>query len=207
MTRFTYDPRVFEVESLDKAKEIILTPEDSTTEARWETETPYLLDLMSAYIDFTPDSLVLDYGCGVGRMAKALIDRFGCSVVGIDSSTTMTSLAVRYVGTERFTAAQVYETRQPYADAAIAVWALQHMPHVTEDVVRILRALKPGGHLFIANLNHRCVPTVESGWIDDGIDVFALLGSVMTLVARGPLDPAMTTKRVAAVSGWAVYRR
>ena len=192
---------------MDAARQIILTPEDSTTDARWETETPYLVDLIETQVGVGSRSVVLDYGCGIGRMAKALINRFGCTVIGIEPSSSMATLATRYVGMEKFSVAQVYETREPYADLAISIWALQHMPNVTGDVVRIVRALKPGGHLFIANLHHRAIPTVESGWVDDGIDVFGLLASTLAFVAGGPLDPARTTERVAAVSAWAVYRR
>lgn len=37
----TYDPRVFDVTTIEDAMRIILTPEDSTTDHRWVTETPY----------------------------------------------------------------------------------------------------------------------------------------------------------------------
>lgn len=207
MKRFTHDPSVFDVTSMDAARQIILTPEDSTTDARWETETPYLVSLLQSVDVLWSRSVVLDYGCGIGRMAKLLIDRFGCTVVGIEPSTAMATLAMRYVGSKRFSVARVYEAQQPFADSAIAVWVLQHCPNVADDVARIVRALKPGGHLFVVNQHHRSIPTVESGWVDDGIDVFALLGSTLTFVTGGPLAPARTTERVAAVSAWAVYRR
>ena len=44
----TYHPAIFDVTSMRDAMQIILTPEDSTTEHRWATETPYLVDLMTA---------------------------------------------------------------------------------------------------------------------------------------------------------------
>jgi cyclopropane fatty-acyl-phospholipid synthase-like methyltransferase len=48
--------------------------------------------------------VVLDYGCGIGRLAKAMIDASGCSVVGLDTSPEMRKLADDYVGSDRFIA-------------------------------------------------------------------------------------------------------
>ena len=202
----TYDPSVFTVATQDQAKRIILTGEDSTTERRWVTETPYLTRLIAQNMDLGPRSVVLDYGCGIGRMAKALIDRFGCRVVGVDSSPSMRKLAVEYVASDRFTPAFDEWDSCGKFDAAIAVWVLQHCPHLAEDIARIKRALKPGGSLFVVNMLHRSVPTVERGWVSDNLDVFGLLDDAFGPAAVHPLDPAGTTPAVARVSGWAVYR-
>jgi hypothetical protein len=66
------------VNNLAEAMSIILTPEGSTTADRWETETPYLADLIGQQCALRPDSLVLDYGCGIGRLAHELISRHNC---------------------------------------------------------------------------------------------------------------------------------
>ena len=89
-----YDASVFDVATIEAAKRIILTPENSTTQERWAAETPYLTDLITKHIVLDRDTTVLDYGCGVGRMAKALIDRARCKVVGADFSASMRALAV-----------------------------------------------------------------------------------------------------------------
>jgi hypothetical protein len=73
-TRITPDLAFFDRATLRDAMSVILTAQDSTTEHRWATETPYLTDLISRTARLSADSLVLDYGCGVGRMAKALIE-------------------------------------------------------------------------------------------------------------------------------------
>ena len=69
---FAYDPSVFNVSDMNQAMRIIMTAENSTTEERWRTETPYIADLIGQKISITRDTLLLDYGCGIGRVAKEL---------------------------------------------------------------------------------------------------------------------------------------
>jgi hypothetical protein len=47
---------------------------------RWATETPYLADRIGTALGITATSMILD--CGIGRISKALIERFQCRVVG-----------------------------------------------------------------------------------------------------------------------------
>src|ERR1700690_70201 len=62
----TSNPQLFSVPNLSQAKGIILRAESSTTEERWRTETPMLSDLITARNRIGPDTVVLDYGCGIG---------------------------------------------------------------------------------------------------------------------------------------------
>src|SRR5215470_15608513 len=98
----TYNPAVFNVSTISQAMSIILTPEESTTEERWRLETPYVCDLIAKSVDIAPNSFVLDYGCGIGRIAKELIARHGCRVIGVDISPSMRALAPIYVASDRF---------------------------------------------------------------------------------------------------------
>ena len=130
-TAATYFPGIFDVKTSDEAMRIILTAEDSTTQNRWATETPYLADLITSNIKLSDQSLVLDYGCGIGRMAKALIDRHGCRVIGVDMSPSMRALAVGYVASDNFLACppemlDVLIARGMRCDAALSIWVLQH---------------------------------------------------------------------------------
>ncbi|HET6233690.1 MAG TPA: class I SAM-dependent methyltransferase [Acetobacteraceae bacterium] len=211
--RITYDPHVFDAGTVDDAKWIILTPEESaTTEHRWATETPYLATLISRCFSLSDKSLVLDYGCGIGRLAKELLARHRCRVMGVDISPNMRSMAVAYVGSDRFSVCSPAELdvlleRGVAFDLALAVWVLQHCASVHEDISRIARALTPHGDFFVVNGRTRCVPTVEFGWFDDGIDIYALLKRVFSQRSRGSLPAKHTTKNLSRHASWAAFRR
>src|SRR5690348_6126388 len=126
-----YDPSVFDVTTLDAAKQIILTKEDAdSSDQRWAKETPYLAELMVEHLKLVPSDLVLDYGCGVGRMSAALIKKCGCSVIGVDQSPSMRALAQVYVSNPKFATfapgALLADVVAP-CHHAISVWVLQHI--------------------------------------------------------------------------------
>ena len=200
MTTLTYLPQVFDVLNMQSAREVILTHEGAASaDERWVTETPYVADLIEKALAITPETVLIDYGCGIGRLAKELISRHDCRVVGVDISINMRALAVDYVRSDRFLSCSPdlldsMVQRGFAADAAISVWVLQHCFRPADDVARIHRALVPGGRLFIVNNYNRAVPTNE-GWVNDGIDVRALLNERFSLAEEGvPLDEKMAPK-------------
>ncbi len=211
--KLTYNPGVFDFASPADAMKIILTPEGAlTTEQRWARETPYLATLMADAVAIDSNSLILDYGCGVGRMARALIERHGCRIIGADISASMRALAAAYVGSERFLACSPdmlddLVWRGIVFDAALSVWVLQHCIEPETDVARIKRALKPGGQLFVVNNITRAVPTVERPWVNDGIDMRALLGREFQAGPVRALDAAQVDAFVAEHSFCASFSR
>jgi len=216
-----YEPRVFDVASLAQAKRVILTDEASTSDERWLKETPYLAELASRQLRLGPHALLLDYGCGVGRLAKALIERHGCRVVGIDISASMRALAVSYVGSDRFFACapamlDTLAERGLAADAALSVWVLQHCERPADDIARLHRALRPGGALFVVNNRQRAVPMLlrrldatgarpEGRWVDDGIDIKAELARRFALREEGRLAPESVAPNLPDLAYWASF--
>jgi len=212
MTTLTYLPQVFDVLNMQSAREVILTHEGATSaDERWETETPYVADLIESSLSVTSDTTLIDYGCGIGRLAKELITRHGCRVIGVDISVNMRALAVDYVRSDRFFSCSPdmldgLVERGFTADAAFSVWVLQHCFRPGDDVARIHRSLAPGAGLFVLNNIHRAVPTNE-GWVNDGVDIKALLGGHFTLTDEGvPLDEKMAPKLRGKVF-WASFDR
>lgn len=173
----TYRPEIFDATDMASAKEIILNPDGiHSTEERWKIETPYIVDLMAPF-RLTGRSVVLDYGCGIGRVSRALIERYGCTVVGADISANMRGLAASYVNSERFLTCHpsMLQWLGVKFDAAIAVWVLQHCYKPAEDLSMIYAALKSCGGLFVLNESGRFIPTIQAPWIDDGVDVMKLI--------------------------------
>ncbi len=216
----TYYPQVFDAADEAAARAIILTDEGegADTETRWARETPYLVELVRAHLRLGPESLVLDYGCGIGRMARALLAATGCRVVGVDISARMRALAAEHVADERFMAVAPAQldglvAHGLRADAALAVWVLQHCLAPAEDIARLRAALAPGGRLFVLNMPGRAVPAVQEAggearfvWAADGIDVAALLRARFAVEAAGEPDMARVPRMSSIGAYWMVLR-
>ncbi len=200
-----YKPDVFEVQDLAAAMQIILTPEPgTTTQERWEYETPFLVDAIGSALGLDEHSCVLDYGCGVGRLAKGLIERYGCHVLGVDISTSMRQLAPGYVKSARFSVCtpemlECMTAQGLRVTHACACWVLQHCLAPDTDLARIDAALAPGGGFFVLNGSYRSVPT-DQGWASDGIAVETLLTQRFEAVARGDLPEVISTPELARTS-------
>jgi SAM-dependent methyltransferase len=200
MATLTYLPQVFDVLNMQSAREVILTHEGAASpDERWQTETPYVADLINASLEISSETVLIDYGCGIGRLAKELIGRHGCRIIGVDISTNMRALAVDYVRSDRFLSCSpdMLESMVVHgftADSAFSVWVLQHCYRPADDIALIQRAVAPGGNLFVVNNFLRAVPTNE-GWVHDGIDVKALLNERFSMTDEGvPLDEKMAPK-------------
>jgi SAM-dependent methyltransferase len=217
-----YYPGIFDVADEQGAKAIILTPEGpgADTETRWALETPYVLELIVQ--SFQPHSgmVVLDYGCGIGRMARALIQACGCCVIGVDISPQMRRLAVDYVGSDRFVVVSPGQFDLIVAaglqvHAAISVWVLQHCLAPSEDIARMKRGLTADGRGFILNMPTRAIPAVRDAgtaeaafaWASDNVDVASLLRAAFDVMAEGEPDRSRTPNMADVGAYWMRLRR
>jgi SAM-dependent methyltransferase len=203
------------------AQEIILTDEGAGADShtRWALETPYVIELMREAFSLRSDMVVLDYGCGIGRLAKAMIDASGCSVVGLDTSPQMRKLADDYVGSDLFLAVSPsqFDTLVMAGlrvHAAIAVWVLQHCLGPADDIGRIHHSLVPEGRCFVLNMPKRAIPVVREGasddneffWASDGVDVATLLRAEFDVVAEGEPDKSRVPNMADAGAYWMSLR-
>ncbi|MSP48647.1 MAG: class I SAM-dependent methyltransferase [Alphaproteobacteria bacterium] len=176
-----YSHRLFEVATPEEARGHILHAADAAQlKERWQVETPWFGGLIRHACGVLPESRVLDFGCGLGRLSKWLIDTVGCRVVGVDISEGMRKLAADYVGSPKFSAVAYEAFRADPAlgggfDAAFACYVLQHVERPDEDLPAIAVALRPGGRFLLVNARLRWVPTTH-GWVNDDVDVLALAG-------------------------------
>jgi len=140
---------IWDVNSISDAKKIILTGD---TEKRWE-ETHWEVSRIVHYMPFAAN--VLDYGCGIGRIAKELIDlEPHVFVTGVDSSENMQKLAMEYVNSFRFEVESVIPMSRNF-DFAIFSLVLQHMP--IDDVAEVLFevSMNETKFVYIHNLHKR----------------------------------------------------
>lgn len=170
----TYEPRVFDCANIDAAKRIILMPEQGlSTEERWGRETEWLLPRLK--LDDAP-GLLADYGCGIGRVSKSLVQH---AVIGVDISPTMRQQAVEYVDRPDFCSMSpvmfaVMVGNGLKVSAIIAIWTLQHIPMVKGALQLIAQALPPGGTLYTLDRDTRYIPVTDEtgfGWMDDGLKI------------------------------------
>ena len=207
-----YRPEIFDVADLASARAIILTPElGTTTEERWKKETPYLAEQIGIFLRPNENTCILDYGCGIGRLAKALIETYNCRVVGVDISAKMRQLALGYVDSPRFSvcspeALEMMVARGFSVDHAISIWVIQHCLCPQEDIARIKAAMKRGGLGYILNSRFRLVPT-DKGWSNDGIDVMEMLRHEFVEVGRYALPEGMTTPQISQIAFVSVLKK
>ena len=96
-----------------------------------------------------PDALILDFGCGSGRDAKAFLDA-GYRVEASDGSEELCARASELTGIPvRHMLFQELDEQEKY-DGVWACASILHLPGnaLTDVLGRIERALKPGGVLY-----------------------------------------------------------
>ena len=177
--------------------------------------------MIAAALKLAAGTVVLDYGCGIGRLARAMIEASGCSVIGVDISADMRRLALDYVQSDRFMAVTPgqFDTLVRAGlrvQAAIAVWVLQHCFAPADDIARIAGGLGRGGGLFVLNMPRRAVPAIRDAvqpdgsrfvWAHDGVDVAQLLRGAFRVAAEGLPDPTRTPTMSGAGAFWMSLRR
>ncbi len=111
-----------------------------------------LLDAFAEAVQAGGDPVVLDAGCGAGRISRHLADR-GCSVEGVDLSPGMVEQARRAHPDLRFAVGSLSELPFPAGRfAGVLLWySTIHTPpagraRVFSEAARVLR---PGGHVLV----------------------------------------------------------
>jgi SAM-dependent methyltransferase len=180
-----YIKEAFDVTTFAQAKNVVLS-DDPNDPKKFDRETDFLVDTIKDNITITDESVVLDFGCGMGRVSKKLIDTFNCNVVGVDISDSMLTFARLYTANiKKFVPSK--ECPEPNTvDVALAILVLQHTEHPKQEIDKICNALKPDGYLVLVNEAGRLIPGgVENGfvkWTTDNFDVFGEIGTRLTKV-------------------------
>lgn len=171
------DHNLFKPKSFEEGKHAVVGDCNGfTMQERWEKETPLFA---SAIRDQLKDDghygLVLDYGCGVGRLAKEVLREDNSkyndfSVTGVDASSKMMKEAKKYVNNPlRFVTKRPEDLVNKY-DLAYCVYVLQHVPaiEIREILARIHYHLKDDGVFIYCSSDYRMAIRYDGqGFFDD----------------------------------------
>ena len=211
MLETTFNPDFFVPSDIENAKNIILTPEDSDITSRWELETKGSVDMIDLFMDIGPDSVVLDWGCGIGRMSKALIDKYGCRVVGVDLQPKMLEYAKQYVNDDKFEVLQLgsilYDMPKDVFTHTLACWVFQHSNRVHYEIPLIYQSMKENGKAFILECNKKAIPNQAGGYFDDNVSTKVMLEKFFDLDSYGKIPLQYTTKKIRDMSWYAVLTK
>ncbi len=107
-----------------------------------------------------PGTTVLDVGCGIGGSSRILARDYGFSVTGITISPQQVRRAQELTPEDLDVTFAVDDAMAlSFADASFdVVWSIEAGPHMPDKAVfarELLRVLKPGGILVVADWNQR----------------------------------------------------
>ncbi|MBW4553992.1 MAG: methyltransferase domain-containing protein [Aphanocapsa sp. GSE-SYN-MK-11-07L] len=109
---------------------------------------------------FPPGTTVLDVGCGIGGSSRILARAYGFTVTGITISPQQVQRAQELTTKELDVKFQVDDAMAlSFPDASFdVVWSIEAGPHMPDKAVfakELMRVLKPGGLLVVADWNQR----------------------------------------------------
>lgn len=103
-----------------------------------------------------PEDRVLDVACGTGLVSRALVERWGCRVVGLDQSAPMLGRArAKLAGdprlAERVTLVEGEAEALPFADGEFDhltfTYLLRYVDDPAATLAELARVVKPGGRI------------------------------------------------------------
>jgi ubiquinone/menaquinone biosynthesis C-methylase UbiE len=172
-----YNPNLFTPKDLNHAKDIVITP-DPNDPLKFENFTNEAIRLITNANIINETSCVVDFGCGMGRMSKAIVDNFNCEVVGIDINLSMLKLATMYVANHTKFVTCNNVGNDNVIDVCLAMFVIQHVLDPTQEIKKIADILKPNGYFVLLNESKlRLVPggLAEDNsivWFTDGFDIY-----------------------------------
>lgn len=160
-----YNPDFFIPHTLAEAKKIVLGYGRSETPNRWQIETDWIQQLFVKNKFITEKSVVLDWGCGLGRLSKMIIQNFNCKVIGVDLNQSMLNFAKDYVSSPLFSTYlynDVSEIKCKFSNI-ISVWTLQHSFNIDKDLQTLNNFLDLNGQIFIFEDITPAIPIIDNG--------------------------------------------
>src|SRR6267378_4129117 len=128
-------------------------------DARWRAR---LVDSLSA----SSGDVVLDVATGTGLVARAIAERYGCEVVGLDRSADMLSAAAAGDGHIPFVRARA--ECLPFPDASFDHLTFTYLLRYVDDPAAVMRELarvvRPGGRIVALDFGVPPNPILRTMW-------------------------------------------
>jgi len=125
---------------------------------RWATILSFAQDprwrrFLIEHVPVGPDARVLDVATGTGAIARGLVRRYGCRVVGLDQSPQMLEGARERIGKAglsdrielRLGSAEAVDLGEASFDALTSGYLLRYLDDPLATMTSLLRLVKPGG--------------------------------------------------------------
>ena len=113
-----------------------------------------------------PEDVVLDVATGTGLVARAVTERYGCEVVGLDRSADMLSVAATRDGHIRLVRARAESL--PFADEAFDHLTFTYLMRYVDDPAATMRELarvvRPGGRIVALDFGLPANPMLRVLW-------------------------------------------
>ena len=138
-------------------------------EERYKIETPLFAEQIYKLAESTKESpLILDYGCGVGRLSKEVLKN-SCTVWGVDASQEMLTLAKTDVNHPNFNTCLPYNLPDIKFNLIYCIYVLQHVPSVEmrEILARIYYHLQDDGYFVFCSSEYRMAIRFDGGGFFD----------------------------------------
>ncbi|MGI8421442.1 MAG: class I SAM-dependent methyltransferase [Gaiellaceae bacterium] len=132
-------------------------------------EGPNAEEIVFAAVAEANPSRVLEVGCGTGELAERIQRELGATVVAVDLSPRMVSLAAERGIDARLADAQELPFADGEFDCVVAGWVLYHLPDVDRGISELVRVLEPGGTFVAGTLG-----------ADNFLELWELLGDPRT---------------------------
>ena len=168
----------------------------------------YYIDLiqkaaLARHFSIAPSHVVLDFGCGLGRMSGWLAEHARL-VIGIDLAAEMLR-AARQQHSESHLAWVCYSSGLPLGDECLdrvlSVGVLQHIlgePALQATVAELTRILKPGGQIALIEQVRHGQSCVVEGYVEqrpasEYVTMFRAAGCVSSHVSQVRMPWFLTT--------------
>jgi SAM-dependent methyltransferase len=127
-----------------------------------------VVPLFFSVLDTPPGSVVLDLGCGEGRVAAEVVQS-GVSVIGIDVNRSLAAIAIERIPAAVGRLPDMAFVRSAAVNGAYVVLAFEHIHDMEALFDEAFRVVRSGGTFTIV-LNHPVYTAPNSGPILDPTD-------------------------------------